>query len=140
MILACNYEELRALRTGATTLREAAPEDPCIVAAPPAGISGLDLLVPQLDGDLVIDSLAEQRVLQAAVGAVVECLRIEMESLVSSTHPAHEVSVAAYFDFAHALSVLRRLREIGAEMEALIEVDTGSSATDETAQSFRFLD
>jgi hypothetical protein len=72
--------------------------------------------------------------------AVVRLLRLEMEVHVIETHPAHEYAVAAYFDFAHAFSVLARVRQIGQEMEALIEVVTGSPATSETSRSFVFPD
>jgi hypothetical protein len=48
--------------------------------------------------------------------------------------------VAAYFDFAHALSVQDRVRETGAEMVALIEVVTGRPATARVAATFLFPD
>ena len=52
--------------------------------------------------------------------------------------PVREAAVAAYFDFAHALSVSHRLDELVAEMEALVELLTGEPADDEAALSFRF--
>lgn len=91
-------------------------------------------------GDLSVETLAQQRALSRALGAIVECLRIEVEVLVAATHPAHEGAVAAYLDYAHALSVLGRLRELGNEMEAMIEVVTGQSAEGQTATTFQFPD
>ena len=49
-------------------------------------------------------------------------------------------AVAAYFDFAHSLSVLGRIQELGAEMEAMIELVTGAPATPEIAMDFQFPD
>ncbi len=75
-----------------------------------------------------------------AVAIIVEILRVEMESLVTANHPAHEVAVSAYFDFAHALSVQTRLCEVGLEMAALVELVTGGSVTEELAHDFVFPD
>ena len=63
-----------------------------------------------------------------------------METLVGDTHPAHEGAVAAYFDYDHSLSVLRRLREMGSEMEAMIEVMTGLPVDGVAEASFHFPD
>jgi hypothetical protein len=65
---------------------------------------------------------------------------VEMESVVVATHAADEQAVAAYFDFAHCLTVARRLRSMAAEMEALIELVTGHPADPEAVASFRFPD
>ena len=54
-----------------------------------------------------------------------------MDLHVLATHPAAEQSVTAYFDFAHALSVLGQVRDIGEEMCALIEVMTGAPPDEE---------
>ena len=138
MILQCNYEEIRALRSGAHSWLESHPAEAVAVAAP--GRPDVAALLPYLDGDLTIATLAEQRSLEAGMDAVVELLRVEMEILVVETHPAHENAVAAYFDFAHAYGVLARVQHIGREMQALIEVVTGSPATPEVARSFAFPD
>ena len=48
--------------------------------------------------------------------------------------------MAAYFDFAHALSVAHRLEEMLTEMAALIELVTGEAPDAEAARTFRFPD
>ena len=97
-------------------------------------------LMPWLGGDFSVITLAEQRSLLHAVTIIVEMLRVEMESMVATNHPAHEVAVSAYFDFAHAFSVQTRLYEVGLEMEALVELVSGGPVTDELARDFSFLD
>jgi hypothetical protein len=141
VILQCNYEELRALKQGARVFLGAGEEaGACAVAAPPEERARVEALLPRLDGDVGIPTLAEQIALEEAVDAIVVCLRSEMEAHVVATHPADEVAVAAYFDFAHALAVLGRLRQIGSEMRALIEVVTGAPADERVATAFRFPD
>lgn len=140
MILECNYEELRALKEGARAFLGSGVGESCAVAAPPAERARVEALLPRLDGSLVVHTLAEQRTVEAAVDAIVACLRAEMEAMVTSSHPAAEGAVAAYFDFAHTLSVQSRIRDVGAEMRAMIELVTGEPATDEIAASFVFPD
>ncbi len=140
MIVHCNFEELTALRAGARQLLgEYAPEHG-VIAAPPEERERVAALMPRLEGDFSVTTLAEQRSLLHAVATIVETLRVEMESMVASNHPAHEVAVCAYFDFAHAFSVQTRLHEVGLEMEALVELVTGGSVTDELARDFVFPD
>lgn len=140
MILDCNYEELRALEEGARVFLEDGAQEACAVAAPPARRARVEAFLSRLDGPIVVRTLVEQRVLLEAVDLIVSCLRAEMETLVTATHPASEGAVAAYFDFAHALSVQRRVQDAGAEMRALIELVTGAPATDEVAETFVFPD
>lgn len=140
MILDCSYEELRALKEGARVLLQEGEAGPGPVVAPPESRARVEALVPLLDGSLAMRTLREQRAVQAAVEAIVARLRAEMESLVTATHPASEGAVAAYFDFAHALSVRERVREVGAEMVALIELVTGRPATARVAATFVFPD
>lgn len=141
MILQCNYEELRALKEGARViLASTEGADPCPVAAPPEERAEVEALVPRLEGDVTVRTLSEQRALEGAVRIIVQCLRTEMETVIAATHPAHETAVTAYFDFAHAHAVLGRLEEIGSEMEALIEVLTGTRADEEVASGFVFPD
>jgi hypothetical protein len=140
VILQFSYEELKALRDGAHALLDERVREPHAVAAPPEDHATIEALMPRLAGTLSIRTLHEQRSIQRAVDAVVQYLRAEMEVLVTTTHPASEGAVIAYFDFAHALSVQHRVWEIGAEMGALIEVMTGGPATPEVATSFVFPD
>jgi hypothetical protein len=63
-----------------------------------------------------------------------------MDHRILNTHPGAEAAVTSYFDSAHALSVLGRLRQSAAEMEAMIEVVTGRPPDEDTARSFVFPD
>lgn len=140
MILHCNYEELRALRSGGRSLLEGEAEAPSYVLAPPENRARVEALLPRLDGDVSIESLAELRSIEAGVQAIVDFLRAEMEVTVVATHAADEQAVAAYFDFAHVLTVAHRLHELSTEMEALIELVTGEPVDAEAALTFRFPD
>lgn len=140
MILHCNYEELRALRSGGRSLLEGEAEGSSCVLAPPEHRARVEALLPRLDGDVSVHTLQDLRGVARAVEAILRHLREEMEAAVVATHAADEVAVAAYFDFAHVLTVAGRIHELTAEMEALIEVVTGAPADAETARSFRFPD
>ena len=63
-----------------------------------------------------------------------------MEAAVVAAHPADESAVSAYFEFAHALAVSRRLSEMEGEMMALIELVTGEPVTAESVRGFHFPD
>jgi hypothetical protein len=140
VILQCNYEELRALRQGAdVALRPATPHLGA-VAAPPAERAQVEALVPLLEGDVSVGTLAEQRDVEGGVRTIVTCLLAEMDAAVVAAHPADESAVSAYFDYAHALGVLARLEEMGDHMRALIEIVTGTPPDDVVAASFAFPD
>lgn len=138
MILHCNYEEVRALASGGRSLLEGESESASYVLAPEESRARVEALLPRLVGDLSFASLAEVWGTTLAVDAIVDHLRAEMEATVVATHAADEQAVAAYFDFAHALSVSHRIHEMATEMEALIELVTGEPATAQTARTFRF--
>ena len=140
MIVHCNFEELTALKAGAHQVLEGYAPEHGMIAAPPEEREQVVALLPRLGGDFSVTTVAEQRSLLHAVTIVVEMLRVEMETMVATNHPAHEVAVAAYFDFAHAFSVQTRLYEVGLEMEALVELVSGGPVTDELARDFSFLD
>jgi len=44
-------------------------------------------LEARLVGDIGVETLAEQRGLATAMVAIIECLRVEMETVVGETHP-----------------------------------------------------
>ncbi len=140
MIVRCTYEELTALEHGARAVLHDHASEEGTVAAPPREVVGVAALRPRLVGDLTVETLADNRMLTEAVETIVECLRVEMEVMVSVTHPADEDAVAAYFGFAHAFAVLSRLRQVSSEMEALIGLVTGERPTDEVAATFHFPD
>lgn len=97
-------------------------------------------LFPQLTGDLSFQTLAEQEAMERGVRAVVAHLRQTMESRIVATHPADEPAVAAYFDYAHALSVLHRMELTGREMHALYELVHGVPAGPVECHTFHFPD
>ena len=140
MIVHCNFEELTALKAGARQVLDGYAPEHGMIAAPPEEREQVVALMPQLGGDFSVTTLAQQRSLLHAVSIIVGILRIEMESMVTANHPAHEGAVSAYFDFAHALSVQARLYEVGLEMEALVELVTGEPVTEEFARDFVFPD
>lgn len=140
MILHCNYEEITALSAGGRAFLGEEGAEVSYVLAPAESRARVEALLPRLVGDLSMGTLAEVWGVAMAVDAIVEHLRAEMESMVLATHAADEGAVAAYFDFAHALTVARRLDGMVTEMEALIELVTGEPPDDETARSFRFPD
>ena len=140
MILHFNYEEIQALRAGARAYLGDEGVSPAAVLAPSETRAHVEALLPKLVGDLSFSTLAELRIVQSAVDAVVESLRVQMESTVLATHAANEDAVSAYFDFAHAFTVSYRVDELAEEMEAMIELVTGESPTAESARSFQFPD
>jgi len=140
MILAFNFEEMTALSHGARALLHEGEGDGSPVAAPSATRASVEFLLPRLVGDISVRTLAEQREIERGVDAVVAHFRVEMEERVLATHPADEEAVGAYFDFAHALAVLGRVQEMGAEMRALVEVMTGKPPNRSTARNFVFPD
>ena len=139
MILYCNFEELAALTAAAARTLETQAEAFGVVAAP-AALDDLEALLPRLVGDIAIESLAEHASIRRAVNFLTDELRGRMDAAVIEQHPAAEDAVLAYFDYAHALSVLRRLDRLGHEMIALVELMTGQHAGSEAAQRFVFPD
>lgn len=140
MILHFNYEELRALRSGAQAFLGEEPGEHSVVLAPPESRARVEALLPRLDGDFSLPTLGDLRAVVAGVEAIVEFLRVEMELTVVATHPADEAAVSAYFDFAHALTASRRLLDLASEMEALIELVTGEPLSPAAVADFRFPD
>lgn len=141
MILSFNFEELRALETGAELfLSDHSHTSDSSVAAPVEAYSAVQLLRPRLEAIIEVETLAEQRELRRAVAVVANDLHERMEEAVLHYHPAHEEAVALYFDYAHVFGVLTRIDQMGAEMSAIIELMTGEPVNDRTARSVTFPD
>jgi hypothetical protein len=139
VILTCNYEELTALRAGADSYLESELPGGMRSASSDTR-AAVESLRDRLTPSLSVGTLSEQNALEVAVRAIVEHFRAEMELFVLAGHPAAEQSVAAYFDFAHTLSVLGRLEGIRHEMGVLIEVITGGAPNEEAIKTFVFPD
>lgn len=141
MIVTFSFEEIQALRHGADVVLERDVGGPSVaVAAPPEARVRVETLIAQLDGTISLGTLAEQRAAQAALSIIARALLDRMHHEIDASHPASEPAVAAYFEYAHARTVLKRVRELGSHMVALIEVVTGSPPDDLVAESFRFPD
>lgn len=141
MILSFNFEELRALESGAEMfLAEQSHPSGSPVAAPSEARADVERLRPRLAAVISISTLADQRALRKAVAAIAGDLHERMEETVLRYHPAHEEAVSLYFDYAHVFGVLTRLEEMGTEMSALIELMTGAPATEESARVVTFPD
>jgi hypothetical protein len=139
VILYVNFEEIRALASGAD-LVVATSEQSGAVAAPSEAVAKAEALRPRLSGDMSIRTLAEQRRVRGAVAAICDHLRERLETKVIEFSPGHEEAVDLYFDYAHAVTVLDRLDRLGNEMNAMIEVMTGTKVTDASAETITFPD
>ncbi len=139
MIFACSYEEVRALEEGARSFL-GEPVGGGAVAAPPAARAAVEHLLPRLTGDLSFTTLADRDSAERGVRAVVLHLKRAMDTCILATHPADEPSVAAYFDYAHALSVLNRLEGMGREMLAIFELLKGGEPDPVDFHTFIFPD
>lgn len=126
------------MSAGGHRLVDAAGGGDHAVIAPPQPLADLEALLPRLNGDIEITSLVEQRAMHRALAYLLADLSIRLDTAIVEQHPAAEDAVLAYFDYAHVKGVLFRLERLGAQMEAIIEVATGTVADDETAATFLF--
>ena len=140
MILYCTFEELSALSAGGERVLAEAGSGNGIVAAPPEILADVESLLPRLNGDVSVTTLAEQQRIARAVTFIVAELKQRMDAMVLDMHPADEYTVQAYFEYAHALTVQDRVVRMGAEMQALISLLTGAPANSQTAQNFTIPD
>jgi len=140
VILRFNFEELSALRAGAEGFLRGGDPSSSAVLAPTAERVRVEALAAMLDGDLSLGSLAEARWIRGAVEAIVQWFKSGMDARVLTAHPADEVAVAYYFDYAHALTVANRVSRIEDEMSAMVELITGEPPTPESAREIRFPD
>ena len=138
MILFCNFEELAAASAGGNRLLASAGAGDHPVMAPPQALADLEALLPRLVGDVEVVTLSDQRGIQRALEYLVADLGTRMDEAILTQHAAAEDAVLAYFDYAHVRSILDRVERMGAKMEAIIELATGSAADDEAARTFSF--
>lgn len=139
MILHCTYEELAALGATASRVMSVA-EGPARVAAPPEALADVTLLQPRLRGDITVSTLEDQRVIERAVEYLLDELRDRMNEFILTQHVGSEDSINAYFDYAHVFTLRERVRGMGREMVAMIELMTGATPSAETARSVTFPD
>ena len=139
MILHCTYEELTALSATASRVVSTA-DDSARVVAPPEALADVMSLQPRLRGDLSITTLEDQRVVERAVDYLLDELHGRMNDFILMQHVGSEDSVNAYFDYAHVYELLHRVRAVGREMTAMIELMTGAPPTEETARAVTFPD
>ena len=141
MIVTFSFEEIQALHEGARVVLDREVDASAVaVAAPPEERVRVEQMIARLDGHLSMRTLSEQRRTEEAVSTITRVLQERMHQEIDASHPAAEPAVAAYFEYAHARTVLRRVRDIGEHMTALIEVVTGSRPDDVVAETFAFPD
>jgi len=140
VILHCSFEELTALTAGAHHTLARGARSRGGVAAPPRAGKDIEALLPRLTGDLSIQTIAEQQSVERAVARVLEELRERVDATILEQHVGAEDAVVAYFDYAHVLTLHDRLRRLGREMAAIIELVTGRPPTPEAAAEITFPD
>lgn len=141
MLVRCTYEELTALTAGAERTLEAAASGGGVgVAAPPRELADVEALLAHADGDLELRTLFDQRSVARALDLILATLHRLMESTVLEAYVGAEEAVVAYFDYAHVLTLRERVRHVGEEMEAVIELMSGSRATADVARGITFGD
>jgi hypothetical protein len=139
MIVNVNFEEMLALRAGADAVLRDGAGSGVAVAAPPETRALVEAL-PPIEGDLSVYTYHDLRQLERGVEVIIEALRDDMDRHIIDTHPGAESAVVSYFDYAHALTVLDRIRSTGLEMQSIIEVVTGEFPDDHAARTFVFPD
>lgn len=122
MILHCDFEELAALTAGARHTLAVAAGGVSSVAVNSSALDDVEALLPRLTGDVSIQSIPEQESVERAVECIALCLRERMDEIVIEQFVGAEDAVAAYFDYAHVLTVHERVRRMGREMIALAEL------------------
>lgn len=127
MILHCNFEELRALMAASELIVADSHGQPGAVAAPPEALVMVEHLLPRLTGDVSIETLDDQRRVQKAVEFICADLLRRLDERIIDTNPANEEAVALYFDYGHSRAVLFRLEQMRAEMEAIIDLISGTN-------------
>ena len=139
VILHCSYEEIQALARGTQVFLTGDRGD-VTVMAPPREVAAVEELARRLGSELSVSSYRELEDIESGLDAVTDALGSEMDAMVVATHAAGEEAISAYFDYANALTVLARARELKGEMRALIELMTGEPVTEMSAREVSFPD
>jgi hypothetical protein len=140
LILHCNFEELAAVTAGARHCLAVAAGGVASQPALDVVLDDVDALLPRLTGDISIQSLEEQESVERALIHITEQLRERMDQILLEQFVGAEDAVAAYFDYAHVLTVNERVRLMGIEMAALAELLTGQPVAAEAARNMHFPD
>jgi hypothetical protein len=138
VILYLSFEELSALNTSAAEVLADEAAGAHGITAPASLLAEIRQLILQLDGDITLRSLDEQRRVERAVRHLTLHARRQMDRAVLEQHPADEAAVAAYFEYAHLLAVGNRLDAIGEEMAALVRLLTELHPDSEAGRHFAF--
>jgi hypothetical protein len=139
VILYLNFEELSALGECADHVLAAGGTGHGI-AAPPHFIAEVERFAQIISGDVNLKSIAEQKRILAVVNNLLAGSRSRLDRIVIEQHAAAEDAVAAYFTYAHVLTVARRIESIGQEMAAIVELMTGETPDSEAGRRFSFED
>jgi hypothetical protein len=127
VILHCNFEELRALTAASEAIVYDGFAPGGAVAAPQDEVEMVELLLPRLSGDVSIETLDDQKRVLRAVDFICEDLLRRLDDKIIETSPGNEEAVALYFDYGHSRAVLNRVEQMGAEMEAIIDLIAGTN-------------
>lgn len=138
MILYLSFEELAALGSCAERVLLANMVSGHGIAAPPQLVADVEQFSHRLTGDITIDTLEDQRTLHLVVKHLLDRSHAAMDEAVILQHAAAESAVAGYFEYAHVLTVSRRLQAIGEEMAAIVQVMTGDDPDSESGRRFSF--
>lgn len=137
MILRLTFEELTTLNAAGTRLM-GGPGDGSVLA-PSEIMAELESRLP-LEGDLSVQTLAEQGRLLGAVNTMLDDLKRRMDVFILEQYVGSEDAVNAYFDYANVLTARDRLAQMGFEMEELIGLITGGAPTSEDRRTVAFPD
>jgi hypothetical protein len=138
VILYLSFEELAALGSCAERVLFANAATGHGIAAPPQLVADVEQFAQRLESEISIATLEDHRTLQLVVGELLDRCRAAMDEAVIMQHAAAESAVAAYFEYAHVLTVSHRLQAMGDEMAAIVQLMTGDDPDSESGRRFSF--
>lgn len=122
MILRLSFEEITAVNAAAGRLLSGPGAGS--VLAPPEAMAELESRLP-LDGDISVETLAEQGRLLRALDMVMDHVKRRMDATIVEQYVGSDDAVNAYFDYANVLSTRSKLLGLGDEMTAIVELMRG---------------